>query len=370
MSFIEFIRGKYIENESFLCLGYPEPHIRHQELIFYSQQSKWNIKVVFRSEAIQQQFGKASHDNCIFIAEPIEDKPKRRREFQSFIRYIEFHNLPLIHDTVTEINLVLESQLETPVRDPNELHLVKDVPIGVHNRFIVVASKLKVLIQEDPRRIIYPLYAKDMTFSGVLEEDLNGSTLRVKRLLCGKSYIAQLRYVVFSSNPYQTSCKHNGPLVTRGFLLDYHPHGTLEDRLQKADLEGFPWKCWPLQIGTGLLHLHQYKITHMDLKPSNVVVDIYCNAVLIDISRVGGITPEWTAPEIRDKQFLDVPYRQRTQNDVWAFGRIMCVLAQSRGWADEAGFLREVVTETTKDDPEMRIGLVDAISLLRDSEER
>ncbi|KAL9609465.1 MAG: hypothetical protein Q9167_005771 [Letrouitia subvulpina] len=410
MTSVEFIRGKYVEDESFLCLGYPEPHVRHQELILNSQQFKWNIKVVFRSEAIQQQFEKASsHDTCIFIREPINNKLERRREFQSFIRCFDFHNLPLIHNTTTEINLLLKSQLETPVYNPDELHLAKDIPTGVQNRFIVVANKLKVTIQEDPHRIIYPVYAKDSTFSDTpeeniyTEEDLNGSILRVKRvgdsqsyiykrvdrpfyepsdtwvflkelqnlkLLYGKSYIAQLRYIVFSSDPYQSSCTDSGPLVTRGFLLDYYPYGTLENRLQKADLEEFPWKYWPLQIGNGLLHLHQHKLTHMDLKPSNIVIDIYRNAVLIDISGVGGITPEWTAPELRDKQLPDIPYRQRTQNDVWAYGRIMCVLAESRDWADEVGFLRVVAAETTKDDPKMRIGLVDALSLLQDSGER
>ena len=38
---------KICRNESFLCLGHPEPRIRHQELIFHSQQSKWNIKITF-----------------------------------------------------------------------------------------------------------------------------------------------------------------------------------------------------------------------------------------------------------------------------------------------------------------------------------
>ena len=411
MAYIKYIRGKYVENESFLCLGHPEPHIRHQELTFHSQQSKWNIKVTFRSEAIQQQLAEAtSHDTCIFVREPIKNKLERRREFQDFIQYINFHKLSLIPDTVTEINLLLESPaLRIPICYLNKLHLVGNIPTGVQNRFLVVASALKVTTQEDSLRIKYPVYAKDLTWPEVLEEDIsteedfNGSALRVKRagdshcyvykkvdrpfyepndtwvflnelqnlkLLRGKSHIVQLCYIVISNNPYQTTSACGNPLVTRGFLLEYHSHGTLEDRLQEGDLGEFPWKFWPLQIGYGLLHLHQHELTHTDLKPSNVVIDIHGDAILIDISGVGGITPEWTAPEMRDKNFLHVSQKERAQSDIWAYGRIMLALAQSRNWGDEVTFLREAVRETTQDNPEMRIKLLDVISLLRESVER
>ena len=40
MTYIKYIREKYVENESFFCLEHSEFHIRHQELIFYSQQFK------------------------------------------------------------------------------------------------------------------------------------------------------------------------------------------------------------------------------------------------------------------------------------------------------------------------------------------
>ncbi|KAJ5728772.1 uncharacterized protein N7483_003280 [Penicillium malachiteum] len=43
------------------------------------------------------------------------------------------------------------------------------------------------------------------------------------------------------------------------------------------------------------------KKTHMDLKPSNVVVNGDGDAILIDVSAIGGITHEWRAPEFRDE---------------------------------------------------------------------
>ena len=48
----------------------------------------------------------------------------------------------------------------------------------------------------------------------------------------------------------------------------------------------------------------------------------------------------------------------------------MLALAQSRNWGDEVSFLREAVRETTQDNPEMRIKLLDVISLFRESVER
>ena len=409
MTHIKYVRGKYVEDGSFLCLGHPEPHIRHQELVFYSQESRWTLKVTFMSEAIQRQFTKGtSDDTCVFVREPIKKYLERRQEFQSFIKCINFHELNLIPDTVTEINLVLESpESKSPTHSP--LHLVEDIAIDTQNRFLMVASALKATIQEDPLRIKYPAYAKDSTLPEVsledilTEEDFNGSAFRVKRagksqsyvykkvdrpfynpydtwvflnelknlkLLRGKSHIVQLCHIVVSTNPYQTIPTRVSPLVIRGILLEHHPLGTLEDRLQNADLEGLPWKMWPLHIGYGLLHLHRHGITHMDLKPSNIVIDIHGNALLIDISGVGGITLEWTSPELQEKDYLNVPHAERALSDIWAYGRIMFALAQSRNWGDEVTFLREAVAATTNEDPEMRIGLRDVISMLQNFEER
>ena len=403
---IKFLRGKYIEDESFLCLGYPEPHIRHQESIFYSERSKWSVKVTFRSEAIQQQFsGYRSRATCIFVRKPIKNKLERRREFQSFMQCIDFEKLSLIPNTVTEVSLVLESaELNPSVCYPDKLILVDGMPADSQNRFLTIANRLKVTIQEDPQRIIYPTYAEDLIWPKVWEKDIwtegdiSGSALRIKRagenisyaykivdrpfynpndtfvflrelgnlkLLRGKSHIVQLCYIVVSNSPYQTTFAYDESLVIRGFLLEYHPYGTLEERLKKGDLDRFPWKCWPLQIGYGLLHLHQHGITHMDLKPSNIVIDTYGNALLIDVSGIGGITPEWMAPEMRDKSFLGASLEEREQNDVWAYGRMVLAIAQSRDWREDVGFLREVGRESTHDDPQKRIGLLDAISKIR-----
>ncbi|KAG5287030.1 protein kinase [Histoplasma ohiense] len=59
----------------------------------------------------------------------------------------------------------------------------------------------------------------------------------------------------------------------RGILLDYHSEGTLEQALRAADGSNHPWRRWALHIADALYRLHPRNNTHMDLKPSNVVID-------------------------------------------------------------------------------------------------
>lgn len=115
------------------------------------------------------------------------------------------------------------------------------------------------------------------------------------------------------------------------------------------------WKRWPLQIGYELLYLHQKSITHMDLKPSNVVIDINDNALLIDIR---------TAPELRDKDNLNVPLQERVLSDIWAYEMLLSAIARSVDGSEDVYLLHEVVKETTKGCPTMRMELTKAISKL------
>jgi serine/threonine protein kinase len=181
-------------------------------------------------------------------------------------------------------------------------------------------------VREDASRIIYPPYIHDHSWptrwlSDIqTEEGLGGCAFRVHiakektpyiyktvdrplyrsgdtaviqqelrnlKLLRGTSNIVQLFAVVISPNPYQTTTRDENLNVIRGFLLEYHSGGTLELRLKNMNLVNFPWRRWPLQIGNGVLALHQESISHMDLKPSNTVIDCDGNAVLIDISGAG-----------------------------------------------------------------------------------
>lgn len=122
---------------------------------------------------------------------------------------------------------------------------------------------------------------------------------------------------------------------------------TLEQWLGQASITKVSWKWWPLQIGYGLLYLHQKSITHMDLKPSNVVIDINDNALLIDISGIEDVTYEWTAPELRDKDDLNVPLQERVLGDIWAYGMLLPAIARSVDGSEDVYLLHEVVKDTT-----------------------
>ncbi|CZT43605.1 uncharacterized protein RSE6_03666 [Rhynchosporium secalis] len=117
-------------------------------------------------------------------------------------------------------------------------------------------------------------------------------------------------------------------IATIGFLLEYLPNGTLQAALQtrKSDV---PWLCLTLQMTRALYSLHQNGISHMDLKPEDVVLNQHNDAVLNDVSGIGGTTRKWLSPEMR---LISQPWSQeieaRKQNDIWALGQIFSVISQ------------------------------------------
>lgn len=149
----------------------------------------------------------------------------------------------------------------------------------------------------------------------------------------------------------------DSPTVIRGILLEYYPGGSLEERLEKNDMINFPWRRWPRQIGYALLQLHQEEIIHVDLKPSNVVIDYDGNAILIDISGIGGVSYEWLAPELRHEDALSFPLKERKLNDIWSYGMLLSALARCMHGNPDAALLLEAATGSTNDRPELRISL-------------
>ena len=96
--------------------------------------------------------------------------------------------------------------------------------------------------------------------------------------------------------------------------MEYHSGGTLEDALKNHRIRCGSRK-WPIQIARGLEQIHRLKIAHMDLKPSNVVL----NAILIHISGIA-FTNDWLAPEIRQaNDSTSLSWDARRCNDIWAF---------------------------------------------------
>ena len=94
----------------------------------------------------------------------------------------------------------------------------------------------------------------------------------------------------------------------------------------------------------------------MDLKPTNIVISEHLNAILIDVSGIGGVTRKWLSPEMK---ILPKPISQdmesRKQNDIYALGKILSAMADISCNKMEAQILKEVALEAP-------VGFYDAVS--------
>lgn len=389
----------YTEDESFQCTGAPEPYIRSHNVLFYSNDSTWHVKVTFNSEVLR-----ANPDtDCIFARKPVSQKSKRREEFRSFLQTIDFSSLKLLDDTVTEVELRLELQ-RSQITDATRRHIA---PAAItrncqENRFMHRSCFLRRRIRQDKSRIIYPTYIDgspwppQISYSDIqVQDNITGSAVRVQVLedktsfvykkvdrpfylqkdtkvilkelhnlkhFRGNPYIAQLRAVVVSTNPYQTKATACDQPVLRGILLEYYPGGTLEQWLEGEHQSDLPWRRWPLQIGHGLHSMHSYDSVHMDVKPSNIVFDADGNAKLIDISGIGGVTYDWLAPELRSEDERAFTFKAQKLNDIWAYGKTLQKIAERMNRIENVEWLIEVATKIVNSTPESRIGLPDVLS--------
>lgn len=169
-------------------------------------------------------------------------------------------------------------------------------------------------------------------------------------------------------NPYATDAQNSNPqMVIGGILLEYHSGGTLKHVLNErlGQIQEFNWKQWAFQIGNALDAMHRMKKTHMDLKPSNVVLDDRGDAILIDISGIGGVTYEWLSPEIKNEiNPFDLPFQTRRWNDTWAYGALLKELA-SQVEHDSFWQTLDLVAGNLTKDIQTRWTLSDAISHLK-----
>lgn len=345
---IEFTRRSYDETGS----KGAEPRKRWLNLVSRSPRSKWHIRVTFQDTL------RSTQRTAIFAK-----RTKRRNDLENLCLCVDFERMSLLRDTVTELVVT---------RDHNAQHIrlpLRRQP-DLDSEYAPVADHLWVSIREDPLRVQFPLYTgsggtltKELSTitkgqdlgTGVYEARVDGDEglyvykevdrllyvpsdsevleqeLRNLEILRGMEAIARLVAAGVYENPYQATetDEDDTPTVLRGILLEDHPNGTLKDALQspRPNMDG-RWREWGLQITGALSCLHQNGITHMDMKPSNVVISAEWNAILIDVSGIGGVTREWLSPEMRD---IDNPLSQgmeaRKQNDIWALGKMLSAMA-------------------------------------------
>lgn len=69
---------------------------------------------------------------------------------------------------------------------------------------------------------------------------------------------------------------------TAYYVMAYIPGGSLDSRISRQGLSLSQTMHYAEQIATALAYMHQHRMLHLDLKPSNIVIDADDNAVLID----------------------------------------------------------------------------------------
>ncbi|OAG33975.1 hypothetical protein AYO21_11875 [Fonsecaea monophora] len=111
---------------------------------------------------------------------------------------------------------------------------------------------------------------------------------------------------------------------------------------EKNTVANLHWQRWPLQIWRGLHSLHSRNIAHADLKPGNIVIDDCGNAVVIDISGIGGVTYELRAPEICFEA-SQASLEAEKLSGIWAYGKKMSTIAERYPVSQ---WLREVAATT------------------------
>ncbi|CAK7270901.1 hypothetical protein SEPCBS57363_004342 [Sporothrix epigloea] len=193
------------------------------------------------------------------------------------------------------------------------------------------------------------------------------SELRVLEQVGGRDHIVRLVAAVVSENPYSSTPGANSETssILRGILLEYHPAGTLEaalkTRTESGDANGdvnagsdstMPWQLWAAQLCAAVATLHEHEFTHMDIKCSNMVIDKEKNLVLIDIGGAGGFTWEWLSPAMSQvEEPLEASFEDRKQNDMWAVGKVLLLIAEAAGDIDERRLVEAEASKLMSDPP-------------------
>ncbi|PWY87650.1 hypothetical protein BO70DRAFT_385904 [Aspergillus heteromorphus CBS 117.55] len=327
--------------KDYLAQETTEPSSRSQTLIYHAEDNnRWWIKA---------------------------SKHQRRVLYQDFVTRINYDSILLLADTVTEITLG-----DTATTGHQEGKFAVDDATGTTESLNV---SLRCRIREDPLRVVYPLcdefpYFRKFTTDQLIRDaeitegvfwvynngiryvlkivnrsiyeprdtDVFRKELQNLEYFAGVPNIVQSAGVAGSTNPYRTSNGSGGQLVLTGILLEAYSGGSLQQAAK----------------------------THMDIKPSNVVLDSEGNAVVIDISGIGGISRQWCSPEIQDELSpFDLPFSQRRLNDVWAYGKLLSKIGAHAKDDPFAKTLKQVADCLMKEGCQTRMSLSKALSQLK-----
>ncbi|KAL2862642.1 uncharacterized protein BJX67DRAFT_375148 [Aspergillus lucknowensis] len=294
----------YPEDQDYLVHGTPERSSRSQTLIYHTEGNLWWVKVT-------------PIGTIASILDDAEKQPASKREqrklFQSFVARIKYKLLPLLADTMTEV--ILEESMAG---------LEVEFDSGKSNATKSPNTSLRRQVPEDPLRTVYPSCDEFPSFKEINNKELtsamgitngvfwvnNNGMQYVLKIVNRPLYqprdtdvirkeLENLDGVAVSTNPDMTSGRSKRPLVVAGILLRAYTRGSLQQVVAEHHVAKYSWTQWAVQIGTALICLHEAEKSHMDIKPLNVL-DAKRNAVLIDISGIGGNSFSAIASQTRD----------------------------------------------------------------------
>lgn len=230
------------------------------------------------------------------------------------------------YDTVTNLKLQTENERL-------HVHVVEDVSE------IIPYPSIRAINHLDCRRIREEELNFDSHLSGFVYKVQVDGEVFIKKEIPGPDTVDEFLYEINAL--HQLSGSHSviqfGGVVldnkgetVKGLLISFAEQGALIDVLY--DGEGkIPWRRrerWARQVVQGLAEIHEAGFVQGDFTLSNIVIDAYDNAKIIDINR-RGCPVGWEPPEVRD--LIDSSQRISmyigVKSDLYQLGMVLYALA-------------------------------------------
>ncbi|KAI1755205.1 hypothetical protein F4782DRAFT_439240 [Xylaria castorea] len=234
------------------------------------------------------------------------------------------------YDTVTNLKLqTADGRLH--------VHVVEDVNEIIH------FPTVRMVAHMDCRRVRESELEFDSHMSGfVYKVRVDGHTL-IKKEIPGPDTIDEFLYEVNALNSLRFSKSiieffgvvvDDEDQVVKGLLISYAEKGALIDVIydaQEHGHQGLPWAVrekWARQIVQGLSDIHETGFVQGDFTLSNIVIDDFGNAKIIDINRRGcpvGWEPPEATPLIDSNQRISMYIG--VKSDLYQLGMVLWALA-------------------------------------------
>lgn len=285
------------------------------------------------------------------------------------------------YDTVTNLKLQTEN-------DRLHVHVVEDLSE------IISYPPVRALNHLNCRRIREDELVFDSHLSGFVYKVRVDGQVFIKKEIPGPDTVDEFLYEINALHQLSGSRSviqfggvvlDNKGETVKGLLISFAEQGALIDVIY--DGEGkLPWRRrerWARQIVQGLSEIHESGFVQGDFTLSNIVIDAYDNAKIIDINR-RGCPVGWEPPEVRDL----IESNQRismyigVKSDLYQLGMVLYALATQHDEpetqrplslsafpAEIPDYFLDICHRCLHDDPRLRSQAVSLLALFPEMEE-